>query len=50
MLNDSVKSEEIAAHGKPYSIEIKIPPLGMCVFKIERLLKTRTKKNKELSL
>ncbi|MDF2594216.1 MAG: glgB [Clostridia bacterium] len=39
VVNDKVSAQENPWHNKPYSIEMSIPPLGICVFKIEKLLK-----------
>ncbi|MDF2612712.1 MAG: glgB [Clostridia bacterium] len=44
VVNSTVHAADIPWHGKPYSIEINIPPLGMSVFKIEKLLKESPKK------
>ncbi|MDF2877367.1 MAG: glgB [Clostridia bacterium] len=39
VINDKVRAEDTPWHDKAYSIEISIPPLGICVFTIERFLK-----------
>ncbi len=44
LVNGTIDSEAMAWHDKDYNIAIKIPPLGICVFKIEKLLKAPSKK------
>ncbi len=47
-LNGVVKSTDIGWHGRPYSIEITIPPLSMMIFKAKKKLvkeKDKTQKN-----
>lgn len=39
VVNGTLPSEDKGWHGNPYSLLIKIPPLGICVFEISHLLK-----------
>jgi len=44
IVNGTVQASDTSCHDKPYSIEISIPPLGICVFKIEKRLRAPSKK------
>lgn len=30
-----ITTQKVTSHGKPYSLEIKLPPLGICVFEVQ---------------
>jgi hypothetical protein len=34
MLNGDAIAENVEAHGKPYSIVVRLPPLGVTVFSL----------------
>lgn len=43
VVNGKVRATDKPWHGKDASIEISIPPLGLCVFKIGKLIKSKTR-------